>query len=168
MLIPRGPWSVCGFHCESLNSTFTSLDREASYMWTFRRTLRALKCTLSACTAGSSSTQMVCSHINHDYLAPRVQALFTPCHLWTEAGRNHRVSPSAAGFGIADIFWISICVFSPTVYQLQQESPRPKRITCPQEVGISVNLWTMDCCCGTKWLQHRWVFLYYPSKSLSF
>lgn len=30
-------------------------------MCTFCRTLRTLKCTLSACTAGSSSTQMVCS-----------------------------------------------------------------------------------------------------------
>lgn len=35
-----------------------------------------------------------------------------------------------------------LCV-SPTVYQLQQEAPRPKRMTCPQEVGTSVNLWTI-------------------------
>lgn len=35
-----------------------------------------------------------------------------------------------------------LCV-SPIVYQLQQEAPRPKRMTCPQEVGTSVNLWTM-------------------------
>lgn len=39
-------------------------------------------------------------------------------------------------------FYFHLCD-SPTVYQLQQEAPRPKRMTCPQEVGTSVNLWTM-------------------------
>lgn len=45
-----------------------------------------------------------------------------------------------------------IRVFLRTVYQLQQEAPRPKRITCPQEVStacVSVNSrpppWRIRC-----------------------
>lgn len=47
---------------------------------------------------------------------------------------------------------VYIHVFLRTVYQLQQEAPRPKRITCPQEVSttcMSVNsrppLWHIRC-----------------------
>lgn len=31
-----------------------------------------------------------------------------------------------------------------TVYQLQQEAPRPKRVTCPQEVSTFIHLHDMD------------------------
>uniref|UniRef100_A0A3Q3EW19 N-chimaerin n=1 Tax=Labrus bergylta TaxID=56723 RepID=A0A3Q3EW19_9LABR len=34
------------------------------------------------------------------------------------------------------------------LYQLQQEAPRPKRITCPQEVSTSENIYTKDYCTG--------------------
>lgn len=44
----EGEVLVVFFECESLNSVVAGLDREANSVWTFRRTLRVDKCTLSA------------------------------------------------------------------------------------------------------------------------
>lgn len=123
-----------------------NLSIPPSSVWVDVRRGTVLQNAACTYTARSSSTQMVCRYkaaAMWTTATSRPAAPSAPCHLWSER-LHQRLGILVLSVRGSGAFFICICVFCPTVYQLQQEAPRPKRITCPQEVGTSVNLWAAD------------------------